>query len=194
MADQLSSHSDVSALRETSYNEFVALLARHDHSIRRFIRSLLPSSDGVDDVMQEVALECWKKFADFGADGQDRSADGFIRWACVIARYKVLSWQRDQSRDRLVFRESVIERLADAAVEPITRSELERTAVERCLAKLQDTERRLILSLYSPGESVAQIARETSANARQVYSKVNVLRQRLLECVQHRLAQEPQHG
>lgn len=42
--------------REQQYDEFVALLARHDLSIRRFVRFLLPSSDGVDDVVQDAGL------------------------------------------------------------------------------------------------------------------------------------------
>ncbi len=180
--------------REQRYSEFVALLARHDVSIRRFVRSLLPSRDGVDDVVQDTALECWKKFSEFNSDGSEDSAAGFIRWACVIARYKALSWQRDKARDRLVFRETVIERLAQAAIDGLDQQELEQSAIESCLARLPDDQRRLILSVHSPGQSIAAIAQETGEAARRLYSKVNILRKRLLECVQQRLAAEVGNG
>ncbi|WP_372898627.1 sigma-70 family RNA polymerase sigma factor [Stieleria sp.] len=181
---------DTPAAREARYGEFVSLLARHDQSIRRFVRSLLPSNQGVDDVMQETALECWKKFESFTPATADDAVDEFIRWACVIARYKVLSWQRDSSRDRLVFRESVIERLAQDAMQDLEQRDRERKAIEKCLGELDDDHRRLVLSVHSPGESIAKIAEETGVKTRRLYSRVNALRKQLLDCVQGRLVEE----
>lgn len=175
-------------VREQRYNEFVALLARHDLSIRRFIRSILPGRDGVDDVVQETALECWKKFSDFEPDSQESAEEEFIRWACVIARYKALSWQRDRSRDRLVFRESVVESLARESMKALSQEEEERLAIENCLGKMDPEQRRLVLSVHSPGESIAMIAAETGQEARRLYSKVNALRSQLLDCVRLHLA------
>ena len=180
--------------RDARYAEFVSLLARRDHAIRRFVRSLLPSRDSVEDVMQETALECWKKFDDFQPVDAESAADGFVRWACVIARFKVLSWQRDNARDRLVFREEVIEKLAHAATEALERRESERQAVDTCLQKLPLDQQRLVLSVHSPGESIAHIARETGQEARRLYSRVNALRVVLLECVERSLAGETGNG
>lgn len=180
--------------REQQYEEFVALLARHDVAIRRFVRFLLPSRDGVDDVVQETALECWKKFSDFQPKATETASDEFVRWASVIARYKTMSWQRDKSRDRLVFRESVIEQLSQAASAALAQRDDERRAVEACLENLLDDQRRLVLSVHSPGESIARIAEETGENARRLYSKVNALRSLLLKCVTLRLAGESGNG
>ena len=176
--------------REARYGVFVGMLARHDQSIRRFVRSLLPTGQGVDDVIQETALECWKKFDSFSPASSDDASNEFIRWACVIARYKAMSWQRDHSRDRLVFREGVIERLSQQAIRDQVQRDLERQAVEQCLSKLQDDQRRLVLSVHSPGESIARIAAETGVEARRLYNRVNVLRKRLLECVSGQLAED----
>lgn len=180
--------------REAQYSQFVALIARHDQVIRRFVRSLLPSREGVDDVMQETALECWKKFSDFTPATPDDAVDEFVRWACVIARFKALSWQRDRGRDRLVFREGVIEALAAAAMDGFDQQEFERHAIESCLQTMPDDQRRLVLSVHSPGESIALIAAETGQNARRLYSRINVLRNLLLDCVQQRLAGEATNG
>ena len=180
--------------RERQYDEFVKLLARHDAAIRRFVRCLLPSRDGVDDVVQESALECWKKFSDFQPASTEEAAEEFIRWACVIARYKALSWQRDKSRDRLVFREEVIQRLAQSALDSLGQLDEERLAVEACLQRLPADQQRLVLSVHAPGESVARIAEETGTKVRQLYSKVNALRAVLLNCVEQRLAGEMGNG
>ncbi len=176
--------------QESRYNLFVGLLARNDQAIRRFVRSLLPSAEGVDDIVQDIALECWKKFADFGSGESDDVSEQFIRWACVIARYKVLSRQRDSARDRLVFRESVVEQLAATALESLDRREVERRAIDCCLDKLEGDQKRLVLSVHLPGDSIAKIAEETGQKARRLYSKVNALRRILLDCVQQRLAEE----
>lgn len=180
--------------REQRYSEFVALLARHDLSIRRFVRSLLPSSDGVDDVVQDTALECWNKFSEFKPVNDSESAEEFIRWACVIARYKAMGWQRDRARDRLVFRESVVERLAETALERVDRQAMEQSAVETCLAKLPEDQRQLVLSVYTPGQSIAALAKETGSAARRLYSRLNVLRKRLLSCVEQQIAAEAGNG
>lgn len=180
--------------REQRYGEFVGLLARHDQSIRRFVRSLMPTNEGVDDVLQETAMECWKKFSDFASDGLPPESTEFVRWACVIARYKALSWQRDKGRERLVFRQSVIETLADAAMESVAKREQELRAIGRCLGRLRDDQRRLVLSVHSPGESVARIAEETGQKAKRLYAKVNRLRSMLRDCVEQQLAMEDGNG
>ncbi len=188
------SDDNVATDREKRYAEFVSLLARHDQAIRRFVRSVLPSRDGVDDVMQETALECWNKFTDFSPAQPVDAGGEFVRWACVIARFKALSWQRDKARDRLVFREGVVEQLATLAMEGLDRQVHERQAVESCLNELPTDQKRLILSVHSPGESIAAIAKETGEKARRLYSRINVLRKLVLDCVQQRLPGETGHG
>ena len=173
--------------KDHQYDQFVSLLARHERAIRGFVRSLLPSLQDVDDVMQEVGLDCWRKFDEFE---QTDSPDDFIRWACVIARFEALRHRRNLARDRLVLSEDVSELLASDAEQRLTKSESERTAIERCLQKLREPERRLLLSIHTPGESVARIAAELGQKPRRLYSKVNALRDLLQECVRQTLAEE----
>jgi RNA polymerase sigma-70 factor (ECF subfamily) len=195
MAVLRASTLDKTNSQEDRYHRFVGLLARNDQAIRRFIRSLLPSNQGVDDVVQETAVECWRKFSDFESGDsshpdQVQGSDELIRWACVVARFKVMSCQRDWARDRLVFREHILEQLADDAFEQIAKRDLERMAVERCLSQLAVESRRLLLSVYRPGDSVKRIAKENGEKSRRLYSKMNRLRKQLLNCVERRLAEE----
>ena len=162
--------------------------------MRRFARSLLPSSDGVDDVVQEAALECWRKFSEFSPESDETAGEEFLRWACVIVRFKAISWQRDKGRDRLVFSEDVIEALFDDAMGGLDQRHVERAAVEKCLQKIPPAQRRLVLSVHTPGESVARIAKESGEKSRQLYSQLNLLRKQLLECVRQRLTMEAQNG
>ena len=168
------------------YRHFLAMFARHERSIRAYVRSLLPSSNDVDDVMQEVGLACWKKFATF----DDAAApSGFVRWACVVARFEVLCFRRQCARDRLLLSEDVMQLLAQDAEHRLEKAEAERNAVEHCLQKFQAAERRLLLSVHTPGDSVARVAAELGQQARRLYTKVNHLRDLLAACVRRELAE-----
>ena len=166
------------------YASFTRLFLHNERKVRAFVRAIMTSDVGVDDVLQEAALVAWRKFSDL-QEGED-----FGLWACVIARYEVLKWQRRQTRDRLVFSEQTLKLLADAELENVVLRERERTALESCLQKLLEAERALVMSVHTPGSSVARIAEETGQQARRLYQKVSKLRLALLHCVNARLAEE----
>lgn len=167
-------------------DQFVALFARHERAIRAVVRSMLTSSQDVDDVMQEVGLACWHKFADFRADG---GTDVFFKWACVVGRFEVLRYRRKQTRDRLILSDHAIRLLSKDAEQRAAAMENERLAIEDCLCEMQPADRRLVLSIHARGDSVAQIARQLGQSVRRLYSRVNVLRDILGECVQRKLAE-----
>jgi len=171
--------------KDKQYDQFVSLFARHEQAIRAFVRSLLPSGQDVDDVMQEVGLACWRKFETQGPGDSDE----FVRWACVVGRFEVLRHRRNCARDRLVLSEDVIEMLASDAESRLDRAAAERGAVEQCLKTLNENEQRLLLSVHTHGDSVAKIAAELGQTARRLYSKVNALRDLISECVRQRLAE-----
>src|SRR5712671_4287762 len=114
------------------HDQFLRLLAEQEPALRTFARLLLPSRDDVSGVMQEVAVTLWQKFGEF-----DETRD-FRKWAFGIVRYKVLAHLRDRARDRHVFDDELVNRLADDAVAMDQRHETQREALEACLQKLSD--------------------------------------------------------
>ncbi len=168
------------------YENFVRLFARHERAVRGLVRSMLPLLQDVDDVMQEVGLACWRKFQEFKTD---KSPDAFFRWACVVARFEVLRHRRNCARDRLILSEETIQLLSDDAGARSQDLEAERLAIEDCLEKLPFAERRLLLSVHTRGDSIAQIAKQLGQSVRRLYSKVNALRDILGDCVRGRLAE-----
>lgn len=176
--------------KEAQYQRFAGLLIRNEGSLRRFVRSLLPSFVEIDDLMQEIAIESWKQFTEFEQSDHPKRSDEFIRWTCTIARFKVLSFQRDASRDKLVFQEDVFHRVADTAMEYTNsnRWSTEKQAIEGCLKLMDDESRRLIMCVHVAGDSVAKIAEESSEIPHRLYRRLATLRSRLMECVSQRLA------
>ena len=166
--------------REKQYDRFMTLFVGEERAIRAYVRSLLSSSQEVDDLMQDIGLACWHKFDQFDAEG---SAQDFIRWCCVISRFEVLHYRRSQARDRMVLSDDAIRLLASDAEDRLQRSEEERQALKSCLQKLDDSDRRLLLSVHTRGDSISRIAAETNQRSRRLYSKLNALRDLIAKCV-----------
>ena len=145
---------------------------------------MMTSDEGVEDVLQEVALVAWRKFAELKED------ESFGKWACMIARYEVLKWRRKHARDRLVFSERTLELLSEAELENVELRERERSALDWCIKKLSEAERSLVMAVHLPGSSVARIAEESGQQAKRLYRQVSGLRLALQRCVNARLAEE----
>ncbi|NNC87597.1 MAG: hypothetical protein HKN82_03950 [Akkermansiaceae bacterium] len=82
--------------------EFMRLFVAHEPELRAFLRTLLPTWEAVDDVLQEASVVMWKKLDQLEDEG------GFLPWAKVIVRFKALQARRTVARDRLVLSEETV--------------------------------------------------------------------------------------
>lgn len=171
--------------KDQQYDRFMSLFMASERSIRAYVRSLLLSTQDVDDLMQDIGLTCWHKFDQFDPEG---SAIEFTRWCCVVSRFEVLRFRRSRARDRLVLSDEVIDLLATHAEQRLEQSESERFALKHCLNKLSDLDRRLLLSTHTKGDSISRIAAESNQKVRQLYSKVNMIRNQIADCVRRTMA------
>ena len=145
------------------------LLLRHEAGIRGFIRAVVHRSEDVDEVMQAVSLVAWGKFDSL----TDREVFG--SWACVIAYYEVLKFQRSRARDRLVLDDSLVERIMEEGENDCGARSGRLSLLERCLEKLPEARRELLLHAYTPGFT-------TRAMAEQMGKSEGGLYQTLCQC------------
>ncbi|MEM9280200.1 MAG: sigma-70 family RNA polymerase sigma factor [Verrucomicrobiota bacterium] len=170
---------------DEAYHHFVRLFTQHEGGLRAFVRTLLPSWEDADEVMQEVSVVAWKKFDQF-----DLNTD-FIRWAATIARFEVLNYRRSKARDRLVFDEDIIQLLADEVEEEIADQDAQRKALEGCLAKLPEQRRQWVLRAHTPGQKLKPIADEAGVTPNALYKTVERIRQILFLCIEESLTKQP---
>ncbi len=168
---------------EARYELFVQCLAQNEPDLRRFIRSLLPTPNDVDEVVQRTAIIAWRKFEQF--DPQTH----FLRWAAVIARFEALAYRREMARDLLVFREDVMELMAREGLEEFNARKGEQEALETCLEKMPEKQRRFITLAYTKGVSIAALAEESGSTAAAYYMRLKRLRQKLMDCIEVKVAQ-----
>ena len=171
-------------LNDQHHDQFLRLFAEHEPALRTFVRSLLPSRGDASEVMQEVAVVLWQKFAEF-----DTTRD-FRKWAFGVARYEALAYLRDRARDRHVFDVELVGRLADDAEAAQQRHEAQREALDTCLQKLPEAQRSLVLAAYANGTRIDEFATQRGQTAMSLYKLLHRIRQALLECVRRTIARE----
>lgn len=170
-----------SAPDQPPYDQFLRLYAEHEVSLHTFVRSLLPTREDAAEVIQEVIVELWKDFA---------RAEEFRPWAFGVARNLVRMHLRRRARDRHVFDEALVNRLADMSLEQEPMHLSEREALDDCLQKLPAAQRELVLTAYTKGTRIDDLATRRGQTPMSLYKLLHRIRQALLECVQRTLAQE----
>lgn len=168
-----------------SEHERHALFLRHyaesEVALHTFVRSLVPTRQMASEVMQDVILVLWEKF--------DAAAD-FQGWAFGVARNVALRHLRRQSRDRHLFDDDLVNQLADDAVALMPVHDGHREALERCLDKLPAAQRELVLTAYTKGTRMDELATRRGQTPMALYKLLHRIRQALLECVERTLAKE----
>ena len=169
------------------YQEFVRFYTGCEPDIRGFVRSLMPTWTDADEVLQQTALVLWKKFELFDTSGGHTD---FIKWACVIGRFEALAYRRKVARDRLVFRDNLMEMMADEYTEELDARQREHCALEQCLGALPEKQSELLRLAYTPGIKVKDLAEQWGASSASFYMRLSRLRKSLLRCIQSRIQTE----
>ncbi len=163
--------------------DYVKLMTDHQGNLRAFIVSLMPGSPDVADVLQETNAALWVKRKNF------KPETNFIAWAFKIARYEVMR-QRDRIKrfGRITFSEKIIEILSesDAPAKPDARL----AALDSCLGKLNESQRKLIQARYTPGHSIEQYAVNCGKGASGLRMALLRVRESLKNCIEKTLAGE----
>ena len=161
--------------------QFLRHYAESEVALHTFVRSLVPTRQMASEVMQDVILVLWEKF--------DAAAD-FQGWAFGVAKNVALRHLRRQSRDRHVFDDDLVNQLADDAISLVPVHDGHREALERCLDKLPAAQRELVLTAYTKGTRMDDLATRRGQTPMALYKLLHRIRQALLECVERTLAKE----
>jgi RNA polymerase sigma-70 factor (ECF subfamily) len=161
--------------------QFLRHYADSEMALHTFVRSLVPTRQMASEVMQDVILVLWEKF--------EVAAD-FQGWAFGVARNVVMRHLRSLSLDRHVFDDDLVNQLADDAVALVPVHDGHREALERCLDKLPAAQRELVLTAYTKGTRMDELATRRGQTPMALYKLLHRIRQALLECVERTLAKE----
>ena len=162
---------------------FPRLWAKHDPSLRAFVRASLPDPHDLAEVMQNVSMIAWKKFSDL-----EDAETGFGPWVSVIARYEILKFRRSKARDRLVLDEDVAEKLLDEASDSFSMRSEWLLCLSACLKKLKKDHQSLLQEAYASDMSIKKLAEQRKKKPNAVYQTLSRLRSVLADCIEKEMS------
>lgn len=147
-------------------------------TVRSFLFSVVHEPAAVDDILQDVALTVVRRFDTF------EPGTNFVAWAVTIARHKAMDFHKTRARDRHVLDDAVLDRLASAAVQIEPEIGPRRRALDVCMDKLPDRQRRMLAMRYEEDATPAQIAEAEGMKPGSVSVALHRVRLALRDCIE----------
>ena len=167
--------------------QFAELFSAHQQRLFGYILALVRNTNDAHDVLQQTAISMWKKFSDFEIGTE------FGRWSITVARFEVLNFLKYRRRNRLMYSQELVEQLGDEFNEmSVEMLDARREALQACLAKLTNQDRKLVECRYSHGLNSRQIAELQDRSQASICNSLRRIRESLLGCIKLTLAKEGQ--
>jgi RNA polymerase sigma-70 factor (ECF subfamily) len=167
------------------HQQFLTLLTSHQRRLVGYVRALVPNRTDAEEVLQEVNLYVCQHEDEFQA------GTNFAAWVLKVAHFCVLKWRDRRVRERIVFDDALIERLAVAAKSFETQEDRRQSALDACLEKLEPLDRKLVTEFYGElGATPQSLADQIGRSVNGLYVSVYRLRIRLFDCIRRTLAAE----
>ena len=157
-------------------SELVQLMMKYQRRIFAYIHTLVPSRSDAEDILQEASLTICEKFSDF------KSGTNFYSWACQIAYWKVRAARKKYATSKVIFNEEVFEVISQTRVEMEEELDHRHRALSKCLQKLNERDRRMVLIRYESGHNVKAAAQACGRTIQGAYKALTRIRKNLHDC------------
>ncbi len=166
--------------------QFARLLAGCQRKVFLYVLALIHNPTDAEEILQETNLVLWRKF-----DQYEPGTD-FARWACRVAYFEVQKYRQRRARAASLLSDAMMETLAVEAEEQLDVVDRRRSALRKCLQKLPDKWRRLIVRRYQPQATTRAVAEAAGRSVEATRRALHRIRMTLLQCIQQALAAEEQ--
>jgi RNA polymerase sigma-70 factor (ECF subfamily) len=174
--------SSPSASPEEHTLQVQTLYVRHHPAILAYVLAMEPGFADAQDIVQEVFLTLTRKAHAWTPGTQ------FMAWACTIARYHTLHFQRTRSRRVARLDDDVVELLHPAPSLDEAAFQRRLTVLQACMAKLAPRSHQIVMLRYHHGQMPEKIAETVGWSVNAVRVALSRARQALRECLDRRLA------
>lgn len=177
MAEQIES------MEPADQGRFVQLLTSSQSRLYAYILTLVGRSADADDVLQATNAVLWSKANEYDASRP------FLAWGYRFAHLQVLAHRKRLSRDRLLFDDELLERIAEEYSRQDDGADRQLEALALCLEGLRPEHRRLVELRYGGEESVSGLAAQFGMEVNNLSAALYRVRKMLAECISRRLAE-----
>lgn len=161
---------------------FVAQLTAHQQCLLVYVRGLMPGDENADEVLQRTNAKIWEKRDDFDM------GSNFRAWSIAVARFEVLSYRKQLTRDARVILSDELELTIADELEKVQDNLADRRgALKSCLDELNTHSRQMLLARYTSSSSLTELAEHFGRSAGGFRVTLSRLRSKLMECVEAKL-------
>ena len=178
----LSSSTISSSFELEMRREFYHLFAENQKSIYSYILMQVHQIDTADDIFQDVALAMWQHFDDY------ETGTSFKSWGICIARNKVVDYIRKNKNKQKWFSENIIQLISDNMSRKYDDKRVK--ALESCLAKLSENDRRLVKMKYSQRITTKALSEQIGRPVNGLYKSLARIHTILYKCIKRELEKE----
>ena len=164
---------------------FIEALTHHQPALEAFCHAHLANREDAREVLQATCVKLWQKAADW-----DPGTD-FLPWAFAVARFTILSYYRDQQRERLVFDDDVVQAMAEDIEQTVSTFDERREVLVTCMKKLAPGQRALLHEHYTVRQSLRDIAEASGRSLSAVKMSLLRIRQQLSACIERQMKINP---
>ncbi len=154
------------------------LFVRHQQAVLGYVLSIEPNLADAQDIVQEVFLTVSRKASTW------REGTNFLPWACTVARYETLMFQRSRARRVGRLDEDVVELLHGEKSFDERQFQGQLDALQTCLGRLAPRARELVLRRYHGAQMPEQIAPVVGWSVNSVRVALTRAREVLRECME----------
>lgn len=171
-------------MAESDHNpeKYLELLNENGKSLAAYVHTLVSDRNDAEDILQACRLTMWKKFGDFELE------TSFIAWARKIALHQILNYRRSEKRKPVYANDpAFIESIADEIDRQSESLSVRSEALQTCLRRLPENQRRAVLLRYYEDCDIEEIAQQTKRTEGAVYRMLSRIRGALNECISQQL-------
>ena len=126
----------------TDKTKFIELYSKEQKKIFLYILSMVHHQSDAEDILQQTASEMWRMFDCF------EEGSNFAAWGITIARYRILSYRKNQAKNRLFLSSEVYDQVIEEFENVANNSAKKRNALQGCIKKLNEKQRKMLIMHY----------------------------------------------
>ena len=146
-----------------------------------FILKRLADQDQARDVLQRTNLVICQKAGDY------KPGTSFSAWTFTIARFQLMAWRKNQSRNRLVFSDTAYEQIDRKPEQPEVVDDARVDVLKDCVKQLNADENKLLKQRYKEDLTPATIASTMNMSVDAIGMRLSRIRKKLGQCIQQKL-------
>lgn len=173
---------DTSAISTAQARQLSILWTKAYPIVSTYFRASLGDFHQAEDLLQETAAAAAEKFTTYDP------SRSFTGWVLGVARNKLLQHHRVHSKDRHVFDDEAIRKLADVYAEMESEISSMHAALESCIDRVEGRPRKLLEMRYVRELTPRKIAGMTGMNSNAVSVMLHRVRRSLRECIERQFA------